>query len=172
MKPSPSAILAFALLLAALSGRADAHFQVLLPASDVVAAGDEQVVVLDLHFTHPMEQGPVMEMAAPRQFGVLVGGEKHDLAKQLRPRKLDGKSAYTAAVKTGQPSDYVFCVEPAPYWEAAERQWIIHYTKVVVDVLGAEEGWDAAVGLPVEVEMQPLFPRSAWEHTTRDAPRR
>ncbi len=29
---------------------------------------------------------------------------------------------------------------------------IIHYTKVVVDYLGAEEGWDAAVGLPLEIE--------------------
>ena len=35
-----------------------------------------------------------------------------------------------------EPGDYVFFVEPAPYWEAAEgKKWIIHYTKVVVDVL-------------------------------------
>ena len=29
---------------------------------------------------------------------------------------------------------------------------IVHYTKVVVDVLGAENGWDAMVGFPVEIE--------------------
>ena len=28
---------------------------------------------------------------------------------------------------------------------------IIHYTKVVVDAFGAGEGWDADVGLPVEI---------------------
>jgi cobalt/nickel transport protein len=165
MKTPPPAVLALVLLLGLFGNRAEAHFQVLLPSSDVVAAGDDQTVVLDLHFTHPMEQGPVMEMALPRQFGVLVGGKKQNLAKQLRPRKLDGKPAYTAAVKTGEPGDYVFFVEPAPYWEAAERKWIIHYTKVVVDVLGAEEGWDAAVGLPVEIE--PLVrPYGLWTGNT------
>ncbi len=161
MKTLLAIVSAAAIVLCLAARRADAHFQVLLPSRDVVEAGDDPTVTVDLHFTHPMEQGPAMEMDAPRQFGVLLGGKKQDLAKQLRPRKLDGKSAYTAAVKTGEPGDYVFYVEPAPYWEAAERKWIVHYTKVVVDVLGAEEGWDAAVGLPVEIE--PLVrPYGLW----------
>ena len=39
----------------------------------------DPTIGLDLLFTHPMEQGPVMEMGPPRQFGVLVGGKRHDL---------------------------------------------------------------------------------------------
>ncbi len=141
------------------------HFQVLLPSTDVVAAADGQTVHLDLLFTHPMEQRPVMEMSLPRQFGVLVGGQKRDLLSTLKPRKVDGKTAYTCTAKVDAPGDYVFFVEPAPYWEAAEKKWIIHYTKVVVDVLDAEEGWDAMVGLPVEIE--PLVrPFGLWAGNT------
>jgi len=151
--------------LCLLADRAHGHFQVLLPSTDVVSAEDERTVSLDILFTHPMEQGPVMAMGVPRRFGMLVGGKKHDLAKQLTPRKLDGKSAYTAAVQVTAPGDYVFFIEPAPYWEAAERKWIVHYTKVVVDVLGAEEGWDAMVGFPVEIE--PLVrPFGLWTGNT------
>ncbi|MFZ5829726.1 MAG: DUF4198 domain-containing protein [Planctomycetota bacterium] len=128
-----------------------AHFQVLIPQNDVVERVGEKIQ-LDILFTHPMEQGPAMEMGKPKQFGVLVGGEKRDLASSLRSRKVDGKTAYTAELKPDMPGDYVFFIEPAPYWEPAERKHIIHYTKVVVDAFGAEEGWDAMVGLPVEIE--------------------
>ena len=38
---------------------------------------------------------------------------------------------------------------------------IIHYTKVVVNAMGAEEGWDTLVGFPVEIE--PLVrPYGLW----------
>jgi cobalt/nickel transport protein len=144
---------------------ARAHFQVLLPATDVVTAADGQTLGLELLFTHPMEQGPAMEMGRPKQFGVLVGGEKRDLLSTLTARKLEGKTAYTCTAKVSAPGDYVFFVEPAPYWEAAEKKWIIHYAKVVVDVLGAEEGWDAMIGLPVEIE--PLArPFGLWAGNT------
>jgi cobalt/nickel transport protein len=141
--------------------RVRGHFQVLIPSTDVVSAKDDKTVNLDILFTHPMEQGPLMEMAAPKQFGMLVGGKKQDLAPQLKSRKIDGKSTFTAAVKVAAPGDYIFYIEPAPYWEAAEKKLIVHYTKVVVDVLGAEEGWDAMVGFPVEI--QPLVrPYGLW----------
>jgi len=146
-------------------GAARAHFQVLIPSTDVVSAGDEKTINLEILFTHPMEQGPVMAMGTPRQFGLLRGGKRTDLAEQLNPRKVEGKTAYTCPVKVTAPGDYVFFLEPAPYWEAAEKKWIIHYTKVVVDVLGAEEGWDAMVGFPVEIE--PLVrPFGLWTGNT------
>lgn len=128
------------------------HFQVLIPSSDVVSAKQDKTITLEIVFTHPMEQGPAMEMALPRQFGVLVGGKKHDLSNGLKARKVDGKTAFTCQARAAAPGDYVFFIEPAPYWEAAERKMIIHYTKVVVDVMGAEQGWDAMVGFPVEIE--------------------
>ncbi len=145
-----------------LGGRAaDAHFQVLIPSSDVLTADQARSVDLAILFTHPMEQGPVMEMARPKQFGVLAGGKKTDLMDQLVVRKIDGHTAYDCRASLGRPGDYVFYIEPAPYYEPAEKKMIVHYTKVVVDFQGAEQGWDALVGLPVEIE--PLVrPYGLW----------
>ena len=140
---------------------APAHFQVLVPSTDIVTAEGDRTVNLDIIFTHPMEQGPVMEMGAPVQFGVLTGGKKHDLKGRLREKKVDGKTAFECSYKIKMPGDYVFYIEPAPYWEPAEGKMIIHYTKVVVDAMGAGEGWDATVGFPVEIE--PLVrPYGLW----------
>jgi len=50
-----------------------------------------------------------------------------------------------------RPGDYVFYVEPQPYFEPAEEAFIVHYTKVVVDAFGMEEGWDAEIGLKTEI---------------------
>jgi cobalt/nickel transport protein len=142
-----------------------AHFVVLLPSADVLEAGDARTVELDVTFTHPMEQGPVMEMAFPRQFGVLAAGKRYDLLDTLKPRAVDGKTAYSASPRMIRPGDHVFYVEPAPYWEPAERKMIVHYTKVVVNFMGFEEGWDAAVGFPVEIE--PLVrPYGLWTGNT------
>ena len=142
-----------------LAASAYGHFQAVIPATDILDAPGE--VLLDILFTHPMEQGPVMAMGVPEQFGVLVNGEKHDLRGALRPRNIEGKRAYTCRYMVDAPGDYVFFIEPAPYWEPAEEKMIIHYTKVVVDAMGAEEGWDKMVGLPVEIE--PLVrPYGLW----------
>jgi len=141
------------------------HFVVLLPDRDVVDAGDRRPARLELLFTHPMEQGPVMEMAAPRQFGVLVDGKKVDLARSLVAGKREGKTVYSAQYRFARPADYVFYVEPSPYWEPGERKFIIHFTKVVVGFGGVEQGWDADVGLPVEIE--PLVrPYGLWTGNT------
>jgi len=162
----PALTLGIVLLVFGLvADRAESHFQMLIPTTDVVSSKDEQAISLGMAFTHPMENGPVMEMAKPRQFGVLVEGEKHDLIKGLKPVKVDGKTAYRCPVTVHLPSDYVFYLEPAPYWEAAEGKMIVHYTKVVVDVMGAQKGWDAMVGFPVEIE--PLVrPYGLWTGST------
>lgn len=155
-----------ALLAGSLAaGVAQAHFLVMLPSADVVEAPGSRSVDLSIEFTHPMEGGPVMEMGPPRKFGVLVDGQHHDLTADLVPRKIDGKTAYTATARLLRPGDHVFYIEPAPYWEPAERKMIVHYTKVVVDFLGAETGWDAMVGFPVEIE--PLVrPYGLWTGNT------
>jgi cobalt/nickel transport protein len=38
-----------------------------------------------------------------------------------------------------------------PYWEPAEDVFIVHYTKVCVNALGLQEGWDEPVGLETEI---------------------
>ena len=149
------------ILVALVAAATRAHFQVVLPSSDVVTAEGDRTVNLDILFTHPMEQGPLMHMGRPRQFGVLVGGKKQDLKATLQPKATDGKTSYVTSYKPKAPADHVFYIEPAPYWEPAEQKMIVHYTKVVVDAFGAEEGWDAMVGFPVEIE--PLVrPYGLW----------
>ncbi len=139
---------------------AAAHFQELIPSADIVTEDGARDIHLDLVFTHPMERGPVMEMAMPVRFGVLSGGKARDLKASLKPGKRDDKTVFGAEFRLNQPGSHIFFVEPAPYWEKAEGKWIVHYTKVVVDFAGGD-GWDKAVGLPVEIE--PLVrPYGLW----------
>ncbi len=154
-------------LLLALGGSAvaEAHFQVLVPSADVVSAGQGRTVDLEIVFTHPMEGGPAMEMAPPRRFGMIADGKRYDLLNTLEATQVDGRTAYTATARLVRPGDHVFFLEPAPYWEPAERKMIVHYTKVVVDFLGRETGWDTMVGFPVEIE--PLVrPYGLWTGNT------
>jgi cobalt/nickel transport protein len=138
-----------------------AHFQVLIPSTDIVTAEGSRTVDFTIAFTHPMEQGPIMTMEMPTQFGVLVRGQKKDLKGTLELREIEGKKTYNGLYTFKQPGDHLFYLEPAPYWEAAEEVMIIHYTKVVVNAMGAEEGWDKMVGFPVEIE--PLVrPYGLW----------
>lgn len=154
-----------AVVLAVAGGFAWGHFQVLVPSSDIVTASGGKTVDFNIIFTHPMEQGPTMEMGAPVQFGVLAGGEKQDLLDTLEAVKEDGKTAYTASYDVKAPGDHVFYIEPAAYWEPAEQKMIVHYTKVVVNAFGDEEGWDEMVGFPVEIE--PLVrPYGLWTGNT------
>ncbi len=142
-----------------------AHFQLLVPSADILVPARSRTVDLDIRFTHPMENGPVMDMGEPVRFGVMLRGERHDLLDSLRVRQLSGKTAYTASYTARSPGDHVFYVEPAPYWEPAERKMIIHYTKVVVNAFGEESGWDEAIGFPVEIE--PLVrPYGLWTGNT------
>ncbi len=140
---------------------ARAHFQLLLPSTDIVVEPEQAALSLDLVFTHPMEQGPAMEMAPPVRFGVLNQGKIADLMGTLTEQRVDGKTAWRSDVLLKRPGGYIFFVEPAPYWEPSEQKMIVHYTKVVVDAFGWGGGWDALVGFPVEIE--PLVrPYGIW----------
>ena len=142
-----------------LAGPAAAHFQEILPDADVLPEGG--TVALTLAFTHPMSRGPAMEMARPARFGMLRAGTVTDLSGALVERAIDGRTAWSATVDLSEPGAAVFFVEPEPYFEPAEGKFIVHYAKVVVDSYASGEGWDAMVGLPVEIE--PLTrPTGLW----------
>ncbi len=141
------------------AGPVTAHFQEILPSADVLPEGGP--VSLELVFTHPMDGGPAMEMVKPKRFGALASGKVIDLSGSLVEKKVDGKTAWSASHELKEPGAAVFFVEPQPYWEPAEGKMIIHYSKVVVDGFASGEGWDAMVGLPVEIE--PLVrPTGVW----------
>ena len=127
-----------------------AHFQGLVPSDDMLTKSDSKAVSLDVIFFHPFE-GHYMNMEKPAQFAVLFRGKKTDLLGTLREKKVHGFSAWQATYRVKAPGDHIFYVEPKPYWEPAEDCFIVHYTKVVVNSLGVEEGWDQEVGLKTEI---------------------
>ena len=137
-----------------------AHFGAIIPSIDIVTQKDNKTITLNLKFFHPME-GHYMEMEKPAQFGVMHMGEKTDLLESLKQKKIQGFSTWETAYKVKRPGDYTFYVVPKAYWEPAEDCSIVHYTKVCVNVLGLEEGWDEEIGL--ETEIIPLTrPYGLW----------
>ncbi len=142
----------FILLLMLFPSLTLAHFQTLLPTTDTVIETQQSVIQLEMQWTHPMEQGPLMNMGKPQQFGVLLGEQQIDLSKNLVPKQQSGVTFYQASYTFKQPGNYIFFLEPAPYWEETEGKMIVHYTKVIVDAFEAGTGWETLVGLPVEIE--------------------
>jgi cobalt/nickel transport protein len=106
-------------------------------------------------------------MEKPKRFGVLHKGKREDLLATLQEAQGRGPDQertfkfWKASFTIRKPGDYLFFVEPSPYWEPAEDKFIIHNTKVCVNALGLEEGWDSPVGF--ELEIMPLTrPYGLW----------
>jgi cobalt/nickel transport protein len=138
-----------------ITGITYAHYAMIIPSTDVVGKEDKKDVGFLIQFTHPFEGGPQMQMDKPEKFGVVVGDKATDLLGTLKEKKVDGKSTWESEFKVSRPADYIFFLEPKPYWEPAEDKFIVHVTKVIVDALGAEEGWDKPIaeiaGIPAEI---------------------
>lgn len=142
--------------LCLMSGPVLAHFGTITPSDDIVSQEESKTLNLQIKFIHPMERH-YMEMGKPKQFGVVHAGKRVDLLDTLQPAR--GKSPdqdreftyWTSDFRIRRPGDYTFFVEPTPYWEPAEDLFIVHYTKVCVNALGLEVGWDKPVGLETEI---------------------
>ena len=156
MQTKRSIVFVVTVMMMLAASPALAHFGTIIPSDDIVTQDDNKTLNIQVKFIHPME-GHYMEMVKPKQFGVVHDGKKTDLLDSLQATK--GKSAdqkemftfWKADYKIRRPGDYTFFVEPTPYWEPAEDVSIIHYTKVCVNALGLEEGWDQPVGLETEI---------------------
>lgn len=145
---------------------ASAHFGMIIPSDNVISKDDREEIRLEVKFIHPME-GHYMEMEKPKQFGVRVAGKNISLLHTLKSRKgrwVDQVGDFTywkTSYRIKRSGDYTFYVQPKPYWGPAEDCYIIHYTKVCVQALGLEEGWDDEIGL--ETEIIPLTrPYGLW----------
>lgn len=144
-------ILSLSLMLVfGLAGVCQAHFGVILPDRSMVVQGDNPSLEIILAFCHPFEQKG-MPMAKPRKFGVQSGKEKTDLLSTLQETKVLDHQAWKTSYALKKPGIYAFSFDPAPYWEPAENKYIVHQTKTYVAAFGAEEGWDAEVGLKAEI---------------------
>lgn len=140
-----TAVLSLCLLLAT---PAWAHFGMVIPESNLMERPG--VINLDFRFWHPME-GQGMNLVKPSEAGVQFKGKKTSLLAALQEKKVDGLTTWQAQYKIKAPGAYIFYMTPRPYWEPAEDCFIIHYTKTVVDAMEVMEGWDQALGLPMEI---------------------
>jgi len=145
-------VIVIALLMFVFAGLelAHAHFGMVIPSDDMVTQTDSKNISLKVQFIHPME-GHYMNMEKPAQFGVMARGRKTELLNTLKEKKINDCSTWETDYRIKQPGDHIFYVEPKPYWEPAEDCFIIHYTKVIVNAFGLEEGWDEEVGLKTEI---------------------
>ena len=116
------------------TGKALAHFGMIIPSDSMIMQGDNRAITLVLSFSHPFE-GVGMELAKPYRCAVV--GMEH--------------KAWTLNYNINRPGVYTFHMEPRPYWESAEDCYITHYTKTIVAAFGDEEGWDQPVGLKTEI---------------------
>ncbi|WP_242467439.1 DUF4198 domain-containing protein [Thiocapsa imhoffii] len=142
-----------ALLAVALSGSAQAHFQLLYtPNTMLDTPGD---VPLRLVFAHPMDNGHVMDMGEPVELFVVFRGEKTDLADALEPVSWTGAhnqaTAYALDYRVTRNGDYVFALIPSPYFEASEDAYIQQITKTYLNKGAMPTGWDEPLGLPTEI---------------------
>lgn len=144
------------IVLTFLPGMAQAHFGMLIPSVESVGSPEEAKLDFQLMFAHPFE-GSSMNMEKPERFGVWHDGEDEDLSAGLSamevtlPADTGNSQAWQAQYQVRRPGSHVFYFQPQPYWEPVEDSYIVHYTKVVVDAFGKEDGWDAEVGLKTEI---------------------
>lgn len=143
-----AALVAFVILV--FAGPARAHFGMIIPTDDIVEMDESREVGVELMFHHPFEGLP-MNLARPEKFGVDLGGKKTDLLPTLREIKATKYTRWKTTYKLRRPGDYIFYMEPRPYFEPEEDCYIIHYTKVLVSAFGKEEGWDRPLGLKTEI---------------------
>ena len=130
-----------------------AHFQmVYTPESALEKA---ETIDFKLVFTHPFEAGHTMDMGVPEEFFVVRKEKKKDLTKTLKPitwaSLTNSGKAYETSYKLRGMGDNVFCLVPAPYYEAEEEVYIQQITKTVINTAGFPTDWDAEIGLPAEI---------------------
>jgi cobalt/nickel transport protein len=168
MKKLLKSIILFPLILLSFTSSAKAHFLVLLPDTDNIE-GAKREVKLEARFTHPMEGGPNMEFKI-LDSGVLVRGEKINLnwERVLIPSMKGSSnrvSMYKTTLKITKPGVYQVYVDPEPYFEPSEKKYIKQITKVIIQALGMEEGWDEPIGLKAEI-IPLIKPFALWEGNT------
>lgn len=130
-----------------------AHFVLLYTPETLLDEGGK--VSLKSVFTHPFEAGHTMEMEKPNAFFVVNKERKTDLLSTLKPitwKSLENSAkAWETSYQIRNMGDYVFCLEPAPYYEKNEDGYIQQFTKVIVNNGSLPTDWDATIGMKAEI---------------------
>lgn len=141
---------------------ADAHFQILYTNDLSRVRGSETTLVMA--FSHPVFGGPNMDMSKPRAFYMLsqrgdTGPAKRvDLDEYLERVTWKGVDDHSIGFRARLPrfltrslGDYVFVLDPAPYYEAEEDKYIQQFTKTVMNIGGIPGNWAETLDLPAEI---------------------
>lgn len=156
----------FCLAAAVLAGggSASAHFQMLYVEDSALDRGG--ATDMALVFTHPFAGGPNMDMGPPRAFYVVHQRgdegelERTDLMEHLTDATWTGAVNSAVAYRAHLPreivrslGDYVFALEPEPFYEEGEDKYIQQFTKLVMNVGGVPGNWSEPLGLPAEIRL-------------------
>ncbi|SKA77682.1 cobalt/nickel transport protein [Paucidesulfovibrio gracilis DSM 16080] len=137
------------MVLLLLASNALAHFGMVIPERDQVTQEDKSLG-LTLSFSHPFE-GHGMDLVKPEKFDVYFEGKATSLLETLKPATVMDHKAWTAEYAVKRPGMYTFVMEPKAYPEPAEDNYIIHYTKTVVDAFEGGEEWNQPLGIKTEI---------------------
>ncbi len=156
---------------------AKAHFQLIHLAESALTTEHPTRHVLTLFFTHPFEAGHTMGMGMdadgkthpPKAFFVKHKDKVTNLLETLKPITFtsltNSGSAYQTQYRFKGLGDFLFVVDPGPYYEESEDIYIQQVTKVIANRGGAADGWDQVLGPEhgLEVEIRPLVkPYAMW----------
>ncbi len=155
-------VVATAVLVSGIAVPLSAHFQLLYTEEAALNGG--QATELLLLFTHPAHGGPNMDMGVPEAFFVVsqrgedADAVTTDLTEYLEPitwtSEQGSSQAYAASLPravTRSLGDYVFVLQPSPYYESGEDKYIQQFTKMMINIGGVPGNWAEPVGLPTEI---------------------
>ncbi len=138
-----------AILTLAFCSSAFAHFGMLIPDNSIISPS-KKTANLELSFSHPFEMVG-MNLVKPKKISVYYDGKETDLLSSLKKSKVMGHEAFNAEYRFNRPGMYTFYMEPTPYPEPAEDNYIIHYTKTVVSAFDEGEDWNKPLGVKTEI---------------------
>ncbi|MCI4626321.1 MAG: DUF4198 domain-containing protein [Candidatus Magnetoovum sp. WYHC-5] len=127
-----------------------AHFLGLIPSDDIIEQGESKNVIIKASFFHPFEWA-FMNMEKPETVGVVINREKQNLLDKLKEQTVNNKKTWQIDYTIKSPGNYIFYLEPKPYWEAAEETFIVHYAKVIINAYGLDSDWNKELGLKGEI---------------------
>lgn len=152
----------FALLM--YSDLATAHFQMMYTPKSALTPEDPGKINFLLVFTHPFEAGHTMNMGMdasgkshpPKKFGVKTKDKDINLLDKIKPFEFAGLTNKGTAYELKDfdikgMGDFIFYLDPGPYFEKSEDSYLQQITKVIVNRGGAPTIWHDPIGLPVEI---------------------
>ena len=145
--------LLFLMASSLLSFSANAHFQMLYTPE--LLHEKSEPITFKMPFTHPAASGHVMSVDRPEAFYMFKKGKKTNLLNSITDisweSAIDKGPAYQADVKLRGLGDYLFILQPSPYFEVEEDIYIQQITKTIVNVGNLPTDWNHDFGLTAEI---------------------